>query len=419
MGLFDWMFPKKEQKITHRLEMISDSGNGFYSFGGNLYKSDIVRSCIRPFAKATGKMVAKHILDNKQNGVFKVNPNVNIRFLLEEPNSLMSGQMLQEKIATHLKLNNNAFIYMKFNNGILSELWPIPCTSVEAVEDSGNNLFLKFRFTNGNTQTIPYQHIIHLRNDFNGNDIFGDHPKDALLPLMEVITTVDQGIVSAVKNSAVIKWLLKFKSSLRPEDMKQQTKDFTEQYLSIDSDMGGAAAADAKYDAEQVKDNSYVPDDKQIAGTVKRVQAFFGTNEKIIMSTYSEDEWNSYYEAEIEPFAMQMSNEYTRKLFSRRERGFGNSITFESTTLQYASMSTKLNLVQLVDRGIFCANDVLKIFNMPPIEGGDEYVRRLDTVPVTDDRQTGAGTSEGGETGDEDDKGKLENDPSSEERDGN
>ncbi len=82
-------------------------------------------------------------------------------------------------------------------------------------------------------------------------------------------------------------------------------------------------------------------------------------------------------------------------------------------------MSTKLNLVQLVDRGIFCANDVLKIFNMPPIEGGDEYVRRLDTVPVTDDRQTGAGTSEGGETGDEDDKGKLENDPSSEERDGN
>ncbi|AVM24900.1 phage portal protein [Bacillus pumilus] len=414
MGLFDWLFPKKSSNVTHRLEMISDNGNGFYSFGGNLYKSDIVRACIRPFAKAAGKMVAKHILDNKQSGAFKINPNVNIRFLLEEPNPLMSGQMMQEKIATHLKLNNNAFIYMKFDNNMLSELWPVPCSSVEAVEDNQHNLFLKFQFSNGKTQTIPYKHIIHLRNDFNGNDIFGDHPRDALLPLMNVISTVDQGMVSAVKNSAVIKWILKFNSTLRPEDMKQQTKDFTEQYLSIDSNMGGAAATDAKFDATQVKDQSYVPDDKQIAGSVKRVQAFFGTNEKIIMSTYTEDEWNSYYEAEIEPFAMQMSNEYTRKLFSRRERGFGNSIVFESTTLQYASMSTKLNLVQLVDRGIFCANDVLKIFNMPPIEGGNEYVRRLDTVPVSDERQQG--NDEGGE---KDASGQPDENTGTEEHDGN
>ena len=31
---------------------------------------------------------------------------------------------------------------------------------------------------------------------------------------------------------------------------------------------------------------------------------------------YNEDEWISYYEARIEPDAIQMSNEYTRKLFS-------------------------------------------------------------------------------------------------------
>ncbi|MDG0933684.1 phage portal protein, partial [Bacillus paranthracis] len=152
-------------------------------------------------------------------------------------------------------------------------------------------------------------------------------------------------------------------------------KDFTTNYLNIDSEMGGAAAADGKYDIQQVKNESYVPNEKQISETIKRIYAYFGTNEKIVMSNYSEDEWNSYFEAEIQPFSMQLSNEYTRKIFSKRERGFGNRIIFEASSLQYASMSSKLGLVQFVDRGIMCANDVLEILNMPPIEGGDKYIR--------------------------------------------
>ena len=44
---------------------------------------------------------------------------------------------------------------------------------------------------------------------------------------MEVIGTTDRGIVNAVRNSAVIRWLLKFTSSgMRPEDIKKQTDIF-------------------------------------------------------------------------------------------------------------------------------------------------------------------------------------------------
>ncbi|MEH7683915.1 phage portal protein, partial [Priestia megaterium] len=101
-----WMFGNKapEQKTLQRFEMISDQSNGFYAWGGDLYASDIVRSCIRPKAKAIGKLIAKHIRDSVDG--FKENPNVSIRFLLEEPNPLMTGQMLQEKMATQLELNH-------------------------------------------------------------------------------------------------------------------------------------------------------------------------------------------------------------------------------------------------------------------------------------------------------------------------
>ena len=81
---------------------------------------------------------------------------------------------------------------------------------------------------------------------------------------------------------------------------------------------------------------------------------------------------------------MQLSGEYTRKLFSRRERGFGNKIMFEASNLTFASMQTKLNLVQYVDRGIFTPNEVRDILHYAPIEGGDVAVRRLDTRPTSE-----------------------------------
>lgn len=117
--------------------------------------------------------------------------------------------------------------------------------------------------------------------------------------------------------------------------------------------------------------------------TLQRIYSLLGTNEKIIQSKFTEDEWISYFEAKIEPIAIQLSNEYTRKIFSRRERGFGNKIIFEASNLQYASMNTKLQLVQMVDRGALTPNEWREVFNLAPIKGGDEPIRRLDTAVVT------------------------------------
>ena len=380
MGLIEKIKNFRNATKVARIQMITERGNGFYSWNGKLYHSDIVRSCIRPRAKAMGKLVAKHIREGK-NGI-EINPEPYMRFLLEEPNPFMSGQMLQEKVANQLSLNNNAFILIiRDEYGFPVELYPIPCTGVEAIYKNGE-LYLKFYYTNGNTNTFPYTEIIHLRDDFCDNDIFGESPARALTPLMEIVNTTDQGIVRAIKNSGVIRWLLRYTTPLRPEDLKKNVEDFVKNYLSIESDTLGAAGVDAKVDAEQIKPTDYVPNAAQADMTTQRIYAFFNVNEKIVHSNYTEDEWISYYEARIEPDAIQMSNEYTRKLFTRRERGFGNKIIFEASALHYASMKTKLNLLQMVDRGAMTPNEWRAIMNMAPLPGGDEPIRRLDTAPV-------------------------------------
>jgi HK97 family phage portal protein len=382
------LFRKKDQAVTvSTYKLISDEGNGFYSWNGSVYKSDIVRAAIRPKARAIGKAVGKHIResvdkDNKKS--IKVNPDAYMKFLLEEPNPYMTGQMLQEKLAVHLELNNNAFAWINRNpDGYPMEIYPITAVAVNAIKNDAGELFLKFNLRSGKTVTFRYTDIIHLRKDFNSNEIFGDSPTEALIPLMEVVTTSDQGIVKAIKNSNIIRWLLKFNQTMRPEDIRKNTKEFADSFLNTEtSESVGVAGVDSKAEAIQVEPKDYVPNATQMDKTVQRIYSFYNTNDKIVQGKYDEDDWISYYEENVEPDIIQLSGEYTRKLFSRKERGFGNKIVFESANLTFASMQTKLNLVQFVDRAIMNANEVREVLNMAPREGGDVYVLRKDTGKV-------------------------------------
>lgn len=369
-----------------KFQLVTERGNGYYAWNGKIYQSDIVRAAMRPKVKAIGKLVAKHVRQTVlKDGTRKleVNPEVYIRFLLEEPNPYMTGQKLQEKLVSQLILNNNAFaLIIRDDFGYPTEIYPIPALTAEAIYDKQYTLYLKFLFVNGKSYTFPYADIIHLRQDFNNNDIFGDPIAPALAPLMEIVTTTDQGIVKAIKNGGIIRWLLKFTTSMRPEDLKTQAANFAANFLSIESAATGVAATDAKAEAQQIDPKDYVPNASQMDKTTQRIYALFNSNQKIVQSEFDENGWNAYFEAEIEPVVIELSNEYTRKIFTRRERGFGNRIMFEAANLATASMQTKLALAQMVDRGSLTPNEWREVFNLVPVPGGDEPIRRLDTAVV-------------------------------------
>ena len=381
MGIFS-----NKNKVVTQFKLVTEVGNGFYAYDGEVYKSDIVRACIRPKVKAIGKLLPKHIYTAVQadgSTKLEVNPDAYIRFLLEEPNPYMTGQDLQEKVATQLILNSNAFILIiRDENGVPYQLFPLPAKFVEAVYDNFGELYLRFTFANGSTYQFFYTDIIHLKEDYYENDIFGTSKIPSLLPLMEIVSTTDQGIVKAIKNSGVIRWLLKFHNSLRPEDKKEEADNFAKSFLSVgDGGGNGVAAVDSKAEAVQIQPHDYVPNSAQMEKTTQRIFNFFNTNAKIVQSSWTEDEWNSYYEAEIEPVALKFANGYTKSLFTRRER-VHNRIVFEASNLQCASTSTKLAFVSMVDRGAMLPNEWRSLFAFAPVAGGDEPIRRLDTKPV-------------------------------------
>lgn len=160
-----------------------------------------------------------------------------------------------------------------------------------------------------------------------------------------------------------------------------------EPYLSTLAS-SGVAAVDSKADATQIKTDDYVPNAQLIDRTTQRFYNHFGTNAKIIQSAYNEDEWNAFYESTVEPILIDLGSEMTRKLFTRRERGCGNKIIFEASNLQYASMSTKLNLSAMVDRGAMTPNEWRAAMNKAPLPGGDVPLLRKDTATVVEPATT-------------------------------
>jgi Phage-related protein len=370
------------------VNLITDRNDWYSPWGGSLFASDIIRAAIRPKVKAIGKLSALHIREGPDG--IKINPDPYMRILLEDPNPYSSGQMFREKLATQLALNGNAFaLIYRDENGYPMQMYPINAVQAQAIRSETADLMLKFWFPRGQTLTVPYADVIHLRDDYNENDLFGSPKAEALKPIMEIINASDQSIVNAVKNSSVVRWILKFKASLKKEDRDMQVKEFVDSYLSANAE-GGVVAQDPRYDVEEVNaGKQYVPSTPQQEKAIQRLYSFFGVNDKIVQAKYTEDEWLAFYEAEIEPLAQQMSEEFTRKLFSRRERGHGNRISFGGTDLSFASMQTKLSLMQMVDRGAMTANEWRRVMNLPPIEGGDVAVRRLDMAPVDDQKGGG------------------------------
>lgn len=371
------------------VKLVRESGNGVYTWNGELLDYADIRAMVRPFTQAAGKFDAKHIretVDKNGEKDIKVNPEPYIRILLAEPNPMMTGAAFRQRMAWQYMLKNNAFAYIvRDANGFAIGIYLLEWTSVEALLDDRRRLYLRFNLKTGKQAVISYEDVIHIARDVGDNELFGSPNQKALETLMEVAGASDRSIIQAVKNGGAIKWLLKYTRGMRPEELKTRAKEFAKSFLDTENSEDGSigvAATGADAEARQVEPHDYVPNAMIMGSINKRLMAYFGTNEKIINSSYTEDEWNAYFENVIEPFAQAMAEEFTRKIFSRQERARGNRIAMDSTSLQYASMSSKLNLVQMVDRGALTPNEWRQILNLPPIEGGEKPIRRLDTQPV-------------------------------------
>jgi HK97 family phage portal protein len=377
MGVLQNIFKNTKfmQKYS-RWKELGTYNSVFSSFGQDIYKSEIVRSCIRPLAEHTSKANVK-CTDKRIEKLLNVNPNM-----------YMNGKDFLYKVRTKLEIKNTAFIYIgRDNTGKAFSFYPVPYSYFEAVEYQ-NGLFIKFYFAGNEIRSLvlPWEDLAVVRKDYNDSDISGDE-NSAILNTLELINTTNQGIANAVKATANLRGILKStKAMLSPEDIKKNKETFVKDYLNLENE-GGIASLDSTQEFTPIKMEPTITNYAQMKEFRENVYRYFGVNDSIVMSDYTESQMEAFYESRIEPFLVALSLELTRKIFTKREQGFDNHVVYESNRMQYESNATKLAMVALVDRGALTPNEWRQIFNLAPVERGDVPIRRLDTAAVDEPKE--------------------------------
>lgn len=369
---------QKQGTNIERIEVLNGGQSVFTPFSGNAYESDVYRSAVDAIARNAAKLKPSHVITiqgQQSPGDSKLN-----RILQVRPNPYMNTYDLLYKLVTHYYLYNNAFAYLQKNEkGYLTGIYPIRPQQVEYLADHKGELYCQFILANGKDLVLRFDEVLCLKRFFNSNDLLGDNNK-AIIPTLNVAHAQNEGLQNYITNGATIRGFLKYMGTIRDEDLKRKKKSFEEEYLNIENS-GGFAMIDNKVDYIPVNSQQAVIDSEQMETIKTKVYDYLGISEKIVNSTYTEDEWAAFYESVIEPLALQISLELTDKVFTQREQAFGNSILLEANRLQFASNETKTNILkELMPLGLLTVNQALEILNMPSVPDGDRRVQTLNVV---------------------------------------
>lgn len=371
MGLFDKLFnnaPEPKGNYEGYFRMLNGYTPRFTSWQGGVYESELIRSAIN--ARAT------HVSKLKVEMMGSARPKLQSK-MKHAPNQYHTWGQFLYRLSTILDVHNTAFIVPIFDEfGEPSGIYaPLP-TNCEIVQ-YGETPYLRYRFRWGEYAAIELEYCGIMTKYQYKHDFFGETNR-ALFPTMELIHMQNQGIEEGVKSAATYRFMAKVTNFTKAEDLELERKRFTSKNFGRENEAGGLLLFPNTYqDIRQIESKPFVIDDKQMAQIKDNVFEYYGVNEDVLTNRAYGDSWSAFYEGAIEPFAIQFSDVMTKMLFTLREQTEGNKVMATANRLQYMSNNEKLNVsAQLLDRGILSINDVREIWNLTPVEGGDERIIR-------------------------------------------
>ena len=382
-NMFERIFNKSPSYVDNKdysgFVSLNNSVNLLTAAEANNYQSLFVRLCVDSIAENASKLKPKVI---RRKGTAIIEVNSKLQKLIElAPNEYMNTSDFIYKVVTNLLNDNNSFIYIKRNEitGEVEGLYPLNYSDCEFVEYK-NILFVRFSFMTGYQMTVPYTELVHLRKFFGPSDLFGESNDITLTKQVGLLNTVNKGLAAAVNSSNVLRGILKFNMNLKEDDLVAKTKKFAERFLNIDNN-NGVASIDSNCDYQELKSQIVTADNEQMKTIRNDVMQYFHLNENIIMSKFDENGWEAFYESVLEPLALKLSLELTRKIFTAKELALGNEIIFEANRLQYASMQSKTAMLkELMPMGLMSINEGREIFNLGPVEGGEKRILSLNYI---------------------------------------
>ena len=350
-------------------------------FGTNIYASDVVQQAVKCIVDEIKKLRPAHIryVDNEPIPI-----KSSIQSVLDNPNPLMTTTEFLEKTIWMLMLNYNSFIIpiydqKEYQNGEIERtykaLYPVKPIDVFFIQDASEELFVKFIFPNGYETTIKYSDVIHIRYSYSvsqymGGDETGKPNNDALLKTLDLNHNLLDGVAKSMKASYAINGVVKYNTLLDDGKTEAALKELERKLKNNES---GFLPLDMKADFTPLEHKSALVDGDTLKFIDEKILRHWGVPLSILTGDYTKEQYEAFYQKALEPIVISMSQAFTKKLFTEREKAFGNKIELYPKDLIFMTVSEILRTIELFSpTGTLLENEkraMLGLAPLPELEG--------------------------------------------------
>lgn len=376
MGLLDKIFHRGPEKWGFA-PMMNGYAPLFTQFGTDIYASDVVQQALKCIVDEIKKLNPTHIriIENDPVPVRST-----IQTVLDNPNPLMTASEFLEKTTWLLLLNYNAFIIPTYrtwrdpNTGeerrYYERLWPIKPTQVDFIQDPSERLFVRFYFESGYNTTIPYDNVIHIKynysvNEYMGGDLTGQPDHRPLLKTLELNHKLLEGVAKAMNASYAINGIVKYNTMMDDGKMEKALMDLEGKLSRSES---GFLPIDLKAEFIPLEHHSELVDPDTLKFIDEKILRNWGVPLPILRGDFTKAQYNAFYQKTLEPLIIAISQGFTKKVFTEREKAFGNEIKLYPKDLIFMTVEQTIEMVTLLSNtGALFENEKRTAFGLRPL----------------------------------------------------
>lgn len=356
MKWFDKLFRRPPN--NRRLAPTIDGSLPMYGqFGANVYDSDVVQQALKCIVDEMKKLNPTHV---RYNGNDPVPVKSTVQDALSNPNPLMTTSEFLEKIVWMLLLNYNAFVIPTYYTWVddktgqerryYEALYPINPSQVDFIEDGAGRLYVHFWFINGYDTTIPYDDVIHVRynysiNQYMGGNQMGQPDNRALMQTLNLNYNLLQGIAKAMKASYAVNGIVKYNTLLDDGKTEAALKELETKLRNSES---GFLPLDLKAEFTPLENKAAVVDEATLKFIDEKILRNWGVPLAILTGDYTKEQYEAFYQKTLEPLALSISQAFTKKMFTAREKAFGNRVELYPKDLIFMTVSQTLEMINIL-----------------------------------------------------------------------
>lgn len=303
-----------------------------------------------------------------------------VQDVLNDPNPLMTTSEFLEKITWLLLMNYNVFILPVYytwtdkNTGAEKRyyeyLYPLKPTQVDFLEDASGRLYVHLFFENAYDTTIPYDSLIHIRynfsvNEYMGGNELGEPDHRALLETLNLNKQLLEGIAKAMKASYAINGVVKYNTLMDDGKTEAALKELELKLLKNES---GFLPLDLKTDFTPLPRNTQLVDENTLKFIDNKILRNWGVPLCILTGDYTKEQYEAFYQKTLEPLIISISQGFTKKIFTKREKAFGNKIELYPKDLIFMTMEQTLEMIkELSPTGALFENEKRVALGLRPL----------------------------------------------------